>query len=90
MRLFFVFLIINVSIFISAQNPALPVFENTFSENRFDHPENLAMDQPSQVQQDVPSNPGDPVPIDGYIPVLLVVAAALLVSQKNRLAHIAE
>ena len=68
----------------------MPIFANTFSENRFDHPENLAVDQPSQVQQDVPSNPGDPVPIDGYIPVLLVVAAALLVSQKNRLAHIAE
>ncbi|MCX8523522.1 hypothetical protein OF897_06270 [Chryseobacterium formosus] len=45
----------------------------------YDEPEMSEMDE-----GDNPAAPGDPVPIDQYIPVLLMVAAALAFAYTNK------
>lgn len=36
------------------------------------------------VAEDFPGNPGDPAPIDQYVPVLLIIAASLVVVYANK------
>lgn len=41
-------------------------------------------DQQGEVVQRGPGNPGDPVPIDVYLPVLLITAFVLIVYQAHK------
>jgi len=55
------------------------------SENVFSTTTAAAARQPKMMARG--GNPGDPVPIDNYLPVLLLVAAALIFSKGKKMVR---
>lgn len=83
------YLLFFISVFNLAQKPVDNAFNN--SDNRFSQGENeRGAKSEKPVDGDIhtaPGNPGDPVPIDSHIPLLLlsgiIIAAVLTVKQRK-------
>mgnify|MGYP003611136918 CR=1 FL=1 len=75
-------ILIVISVFGFAQqgaNPfAEPEYQNAFSKEQATK-ENAATEQQSQPYNKDIGNPGDPAPIDDYVPLLVIAAIGIIV-----------
>lgn len=90
MRKLLYIILIFFNVFVFAQKDSNPFADTEEQNNTFNE---SAHNEQREGNEDVaskgPGNPGDPVPIDGYLPVLLLAAGGMIVyytRKRNKIA----